>query len=126
VVDDALSRPDDALLLVEVFLGEVEGVEIEVGPADQIVRAIPAKIDRGRLVGDDEAAVDILDEQQVRDLVDQRAQQDAFVLAVGPANSAPRRCGREAVATPGHLPAIPARGIGAPGQDAARDAVRSY
>ena len=76
LVDHRLSRPNDPLLVGKILLSLFGRAKLEVGPTDQIVGSFDADPQRRRLVGDDEAAVDVLDPEIVWHLVDQGLQRN--------------------------------------------------
>jgi len=78
-VDHRSASPDDVLLDVEKLLSDFRRVEIEVAQPAQIGRIGAAIVNRDSLVGDNEAAFRILDEQIIRHAINQRLQGKAFV-----------------------------------------------
>ena len=78
-VDDRLPGPDDPLFIGIEFIRDLRRQELKVRLADQIGRPGKTHSRRRDLVGDDEAALDVLDPKVVRQPVDQGLQRQQLL-----------------------------------------------
>jgi hypothetical protein len=69
------------MFLPHIFLTERLVVEVEVGLADEIIRLRLPDILRRGIIRQDKPAFMILNEKQIRNLVDQRPQQQTLIRA---------------------------------------------
>ena len=78
-IDIGEAREHDVMFLAQIVPRHGFLIEVEVALADQVIRPGLPDVERGRIVGQDEAALAILDEEHVRDLVDERPQKTGLM-----------------------------------------------
>ncbi len=79
LVEQRLSGAHDPLLVGAVLHRDIGGEKVQIGLADRILGRRHAEQIRLRAVDHDEAAVRVLDEDVIRQVVDERAQEIAFL-----------------------------------------------